>query len=184
MITEKELAGIERVGSIKRYHVEKGLYLIVQKIGSKGQDTWQGRYREGDKERRVVLGKYPQISLGEARERLESIKGNITQGIPQDIPQLNFEELLADLHLDIVEDIDNRLSNITQRFDQLEALIKELSNSIPKASDKPIEPIIDKPIGEPILPCHRPPPVIPNLIGTIPSKRKPNHFEPDKPPRW
>lgn len=43
-----------------------GLYLIVQPSGRK---SWQVRYRFGTKHRRMTLGKFPLLSLGEARAR-------------------------------------------------------------------------------------------------------------------
>ncbi|QYX55515.1 integrase arm-type DNA-binding domain-containing protein [Roseovarius sp. SCSIO 43702] len=43
-----------------------GLYLIVQPSGRK---AWQVRYRFGEKHRRMTLGKYPLLSLAEARAR-------------------------------------------------------------------------------------------------------------------
>ena len=43
-----------------------GLYLIVQPSGRKG---WQVRYRFGKKHRRMTLGKFPLLSLADARTR-------------------------------------------------------------------------------------------------------------------
>jgi integrase len=43
-----------------------GLYLIVQPTGRK---AWQVRYRFGEKHRRMTLGKYPLLSLADARAR-------------------------------------------------------------------------------------------------------------------
>ncbi len=43
-----------------------GLYLIVQPSGRK---AWQVRYRFGEKHRRMTLGKYPLLSLADARAR-------------------------------------------------------------------------------------------------------------------
>ena len=43
-----------------------GLYLTVQPSGKK---AWQIRYRFGEKHRRMTLGRYPMLSLGDARAR-------------------------------------------------------------------------------------------------------------------
>jgi integrase len=43
-----------------------GLYLTVQPSGKK---AWQVRYRFGEKHRRMTLGRYPLLSLGDARAR-------------------------------------------------------------------------------------------------------------------
>ncbi|KZX94493.1 MULTISPECIES: tyrosine-type recombinase/integrase [unclassified Sulfitobacter] len=47
-----------------------GLYLVVQPSGRKG---WQVRYRFGKKHRRMTLGKYPLLSLAEARTRASEV---------------------------------------------------------------------------------------------------------------
>lgn len=42
-----------------------GLFLYVTKRGSK---SWRFKYRFGGKEKRIVFGRYPEISLAEARD--------------------------------------------------------------------------------------------------------------------
>jgi hypothetical protein len=49
-----------------------GLYLLIQKIGSK---LWQLRYRYQEKENILSFGKYPLVSLLDARERRDDEKG-------------------------------------------------------------------------------------------------------------
>jgi hypothetical protein len=43
-----------------------GLYLVVQISGSKG---WAVRYRHNGKPRKLTLGKFPLLSLAEARDK-------------------------------------------------------------------------------------------------------------------
>ena len=47
-----------------------GLYLTVQPSGKK---AWQVRYRFGEKHRRMTLGRYPLLSLGDARARASEV---------------------------------------------------------------------------------------------------------------
>lgn len=55
-----------------------GLYLEVMPSGSR---YWRLKYRFADKEKRLALGVYPQVSLGEARERREAAKKQLSGGI-------------------------------------------------------------------------------------------------------
>lgn len=43
-----------------------GLYLYVT---TKGFKSWRYKYRFGNKEKRLTFGRYPEVSLKEARER-------------------------------------------------------------------------------------------------------------------
>jgi integrase len=55
-----------------------GLYLLVQKTGSK---LWQLRYRYLEKENILSFGKYPLVSLLDARERRDDAKRLLIAGI-------------------------------------------------------------------------------------------------------
>lgn len=55
-----------------------GLYLLVQKGGSK---LWQLRYRYLDKENILSFGKYPLVSLLDAREKRDEAKRRLIAGI-------------------------------------------------------------------------------------------------------
>lgn len=54
-----------------------GLYLFVAKTGHK---TWRLKYRFGGKERRLVLGTYPEITLKRARELRDDAKRALRDG--------------------------------------------------------------------------------------------------------
>ena len=45
---------------------EKGLYLLVETSGSK---LWRLKYRFANKEKKLALGVYPEVTLAQARER-------------------------------------------------------------------------------------------------------------------
>ncbi len=55
-----------------------GLYLLVQKSGSK---LWQLRYRFAAKENVLSFGKYPLVSLLEAREKRDEAKKQLISGV-------------------------------------------------------------------------------------------------------
>ena len=71
---------ITYVETNKRYKVSdgKGLYLEVYPAGTK---SWRMKYRFDDKEKRYVIGVYPEISLAFARKRREEVRTLIAQGI-------------------------------------------------------------------------------------------------------
>ena len=54
-----------------------GMYLEVMPNGSK---YWRMKYRFADKEKRLALGVYPQVTLAEARKKREEAKENIRNG--------------------------------------------------------------------------------------------------------
>ncbi len=61
----------------KKYD-EKGLYLEISPAGGK---WWRFKYRFDDKEKRISLGIYPDISLKEARTRRDEARNLVANGI-------------------------------------------------------------------------------------------------------
>jgi integrase len=57
---------------------EKGLYLLITPQGSK---CWRLKYRFMGKEKALALGKYPEISLSEAREKQNHARGQLAHEI-------------------------------------------------------------------------------------------------------
>ncbi len=65
----------------------RGLYLLVSPNGSKG---WRFKYRFQSKEKLLSLGTYPEVSLADARERLEECRKLVAKGIdPSEFRKLN-----------------------------------------------------------------------------------------------
>jgi hypothetical protein len=64
----------------KRYKLtdERGLHLSVYPNGSK---LWQMRYRLEGKEKTASLGKYPEVSLAEAREKRDQMRKLVANDI-------------------------------------------------------------------------------------------------------
>ncbi len=63
----------------------RGLYLEVLTSGTK---SWRWKYRIGGKEKRLVFGVYPEISLQEAREAREVAARSLRQGIDPSVERL------------------------------------------------------------------------------------------------
>ena len=63
-----------------KYSDTDGLQLLVRVTGSK---VWVKSYRFNNKQQTVTLGKYPEISLAQAREISGTIKSNLVKGIDQ-----------------------------------------------------------------------------------------------------
>lgn len=57
---------------------EKGLFLLVQPSGGK---LWRLKYRIGGKEKKLGLGRYPDVSLKEARKRRDEARQKLAAGI-------------------------------------------------------------------------------------------------------
>ena len=57
---------------------EKGLYLLLQPSGGK---LWRFKYRFGGKEKKLALGRYPDVSLKEARRRRDEARQTLAMGI-------------------------------------------------------------------------------------------------------
>lgn len=57
---------------------EKGLFLLLQPSGGK---LWRLKYRFGGKEKKLALGRYPDVSLKEARKRRDDARALIANGV-------------------------------------------------------------------------------------------------------
>ncbi len=64
--------------SRERYADGQGLYLEVTPSGSK---LWRLKYRYSGKEKRLALGVYPSVTLGEARRARDTAKGLLASGV-------------------------------------------------------------------------------------------------------
>ncbi len=76
MLTDLQIKSAK--AAIKDYKLSdgKGLHLLVRTNGSK---LWQLRYWINSKERKASLGKYPEITLQEARERRQELRRLVAQ---------------------------------------------------------------------------------------------------------
>ncbi len=76
-ISDAKLRQLKSEGKIKRQAVGGGLYLEVKPSGSK---HWYWKYRLDGRENRFAIGKYPRISLVQAREAMEQARKLVQEG--------------------------------------------------------------------------------------------------------
>jgi integrase len=78
MLTDTRIKTAKPQAKLYKLTDERGLHLSVYPNASK---LWQMRYRTEGKERTASLGKYPEISLAEAREKRDQMRKLIAKGI-------------------------------------------------------------------------------------------------------
>src|SRR5262245_46720281 len=78
MLTEKEIQTVKAAQKPQKLFDEDGLYLLVK---PNGRRLWRQKYRFGGKEKLLGLGRWPLVSLKEARERRDDIRNLVEQGI-------------------------------------------------------------------------------------------------------
>jgi len=76
-ISDAKLRQLKSEGKIKRQAVGGGLYLEAKPSGSK---LWYWKYRLDGRENRFAIGKYPRISLVQAREAVEQARKLVQEG--------------------------------------------------------------------------------------------------------
>ena len=78
MLTDTRVKNAKPQAKLYKLTDERGLHLSVYPNGSK---LWHLRYRIEGKERTASLGKYPEVSLAEAREKRDQMRKLIAKGI-------------------------------------------------------------------------------------------------------
>ncbi|MFL9839834.1 integrase arm-type DNA-binding domain-containing protein [Sphingomonas sp. ST-64] len=77
-LTDLELRALQPRDRIYKKTDERGLYIEVHPNGSK---LWRFKYGFRGKDKRLALGRYPEITLAEARERQEAFREKIRDGV-------------------------------------------------------------------------------------------------------
>ena len=77
MLTDAAIKKIKAGDKDRKVPDSGGLYLFVTKTGHR---SWRLKYRFGGKERRLVFGAYPEISLAGARDMRDGAKRLLKQG--------------------------------------------------------------------------------------------------------
>jgi len=84
-----------------------GLYLTIT---SKGKKWWRLKYRFQNKEKRISLGVYPEVSLSNARRKREELKSKIANGIDPAEKRQETKKINKELELKK----ENTFKNISQ----------------------------------------------------------------------
>ena len=77
-LTEAFIRSVKPLESVKKYSDGGGLHLRVEPRGSK---LWRMQYTFGNKQKSLTFGKYPIVSLAEARRKRDEAKKLIANGI-------------------------------------------------------------------------------------------------------
>lgn len=77
-LTDTAIKNAKPAEKPRRLSDEKGLYLEISPRGGK---WWRLKYRFANKERRLSLGTYPEVSLAEARERRDAARKLVAAGV-------------------------------------------------------------------------------------------------------
>lgn len=108
---------------------EKGLYLLVQPSGGK---LWRFDYRYNSKRKTLALGKYPEVSLADARNRLLEARSLLSNHPPIDpsthrkeqkfaqsiLERNTFEEVARDwLESHMANKADSHKNKVIRRFE-------------------------------------------------------------------
>ena len=77
-LTDTTIRAFGKVEKPKKMKDEKGLYLLLQPSGGK---LWRFKYRFEGKEKKLGFGRYPDVSLKEARKRRDLARETLAKGI-------------------------------------------------------------------------------------------------------
>ncbi|WP_395391525.1 integrase arm-type DNA-binding domain-containing protein [Novosphingobium sp. BL-8A] len=77
MLTDQQCRSAKADGKDLKLADSQGLHLYVTKAGYK---SWRLKYRFGGKERRIVFGPYPEISLRQARDLKDDARRDLRDG--------------------------------------------------------------------------------------------------------
>lgn len=103
--TDKNLRAWLNAGPVDR-GVGDGLTFVASEAGSQqGKASWILRYRFGGREREKVLGRYPDISLKDARDLARKDRALLQQG--QDVSAIKRKERLKAIDMHKVEGLAN-----------------------------------------------------------------------------
>jgi integrase len=90
-LKDVELRALKPRDRVYKRADERGLYIEVHPGGSK---LWRLRYRYLDKDKRLALGPYPEVSLAEARRKRDEARQKLREGIDP-LADRQREKLLA-----------------------------------------------------------------------------------------
>ena len=83
MLTKKIVQSAVSDGSAKKLSDEKGLYLYISRVNGK---SWRYDYRFAGKRITLTFGKYPELSLDDARRKHLEARTKIANGRNKDAP--------------------------------------------------------------------------------------------------
>lgn len=95
------------------------LYLLVQPTGSR---LWRWNYRFDGKQKTMAFGKYPEVSLSEARSRRDEARMLLASGLdpadPKPVDAVNFEEVSREWIGSRIDWSPGHLSRVMSRIEE------------------------------------------------------------------
>lgn len=95
------------------------LYLLVQPTGSR---LWRWNYRFEGKQKTMAFGKYPDVSLSEARSRRDEARAMLASGLdpsdPKPVDAINFEEVAREWIADRIDWSPGHLARVLSRLEE------------------------------------------------------------------
>lgn len=82
-LTDAKLRSLKGSGRAQKLGDAGGLFVLVTPGGSR---LWRLAYRFGGKQKLLALGKYPDVSLGDARLARELAKKQLEEGVDRKRP--------------------------------------------------------------------------------------------------
>jgi integrase len=77
-LTDSAVRSAKPAAKPTKLYDERGLFLLVQPSGGK---LWRLKYRFDGKEKKLSLGRYPEVSLREARARRDAARSSLANGV-------------------------------------------------------------------------------------------------------
>lgn len=77
-LKELQIRNVRPTEKIFQIYDERGLYLEVHRNGSR---LWRFKYRHAGKQKRLALGRYPDVGLGDARRKRDDARRQLDDGI-------------------------------------------------------------------------------------------------------
>lgn len=95
------------------------LYLLVQPTGSR---LWRWNYRFDGKQKTMAFGKYPEVSLSEARTRRDEARMLLASGLdpadPKPVDAVNFEEVAREWIASRIDWSPGHLARVLSRIEE------------------------------------------------------------------
>ncbi|WP_447877232.1 tyrosine-type recombinase/integrase [Serratia fonticola] len=140
-LTEKDMDALIATGKAYRRYDGLGLYVQVSKTGKR---YWRYKFRFEGVEKLYALGKYPEISLAEARQKHSEAKEKVAAGInpchTRNVAKLmrtvknntTFQQAALDLY-------HQRLQGKSEAKEHLSALLERLEQDVfPYIGERPV----------------------------------------------
>ena len=128
---------------------DKGLFLLVKPTASGWDKWWRFKYRFDNKEKQLSLGTYPEVSLGQAREKRDEARKLVAAMIDPGENRKAVKEARADSVANSFEVIarewgSKKVETWTEKNNRSKRMLER--NIFPWLGDRPISEILPKDI--------------------------------------